>query len=286
MDPFKLTHCLSTTLFDPTRKGSRLAEYMGTFRNSPGSYRMRLGGFVTPGILNIIIACTGVFLVQTLLTLFSRSGYSLMLREFGLVPYLVTHGLRLWQPVTYLFLHGGLWHLLFNMLFLWMFGCDLERSWGRQRLYNYFFLTGIGAAVVNIIVKSIIDPHGVGSGTIPTIGASGAIYGILLASAILYPDRRIWLIPFPVMIPMKIYVMGAVAIEFFSTLGSTGDNVSHVTHLGGMLVGYLYLRRGSWFFRARNSVSDWKRTRARRKFEVYMRKNRNEPPSRPDQWVN
>jgi membrane associated rhomboid family serine protease len=247
---------------------------------------MRLGGLVTPAIRNLIIACTGVFLVQTLLELFSPRSSALMLRELGLVPYLVTHGLRLWQPVTYLFLHGGLWHLLFNMLFLWMFGCDLERSWGRQRLYNYFFLTGIGAALINILVKTILDPRGVGSATVPTIGASGAIYGILLASAVLYPDRRIWLIPFPVMIPMKIYVLGAGAIEFFSTLGSTGDNVSHVTHLGGMLVGYLYLRRGSWFFRARNSVTDWKRTRARRKFEVYMRKNRNEPPSRPDNWVN
>lgn len=249
---------------------------------------MRFGGLVTPAIRNIIVACTGVFLVQTLLMLFSRAGNNLMLRELGLVPYLVTHGLRLWQPVTYLFLHGGLWHLLFNMLFLWMFGCDIERSWGPRRMYNYFLLTGVGAALINILVKTIIDPRGVGSAAIPTIGASGAIYGILLAAAILHPDRRIWLIPFPVMIPMKIYVLGAGAIEFFSTLGSTGtgDNVSHVTHLGGMLVGYLYLRRGSWFFRARNGISDWKRQRARRKFEVYMRKHREEPPSRPDHWVN
>ena len=247
---------------------------------------MRLGGWITPAVRNIVIVCTAVFLVQTLLMLFSRAAYTLTLREFGLVPHLVTHGLRLWQPVTYLFLHGGLLHLLFNMLFLWMFGCDIERAWGRRRMYNYFFLTGVGAALINVLVKTIIDPRGLGSATIPTIGASGAIYGILLAAAILFPDRQIWLIPFPVMIPMKIYVLGAGAIEFFSTLGSTGDNVSHVTHLGGMLVGYLYLRRGSWFFRARNSLSDWKRHRARRKFEVYMRKNRNEPPSRPDHWVN
>jgi membrane associated rhomboid family serine protease len=167
-----------------------------------------------------------------------------------------------------------------------MFGCDIERAWGRRRLYNYFFLTGVGAAFVNVLVKTIIDPQGLGSASIPTIGASGAIYGILLAAAILFPDRRIWLIPFPVMIPMKIYVLGAGAIEFFSTLGATGDNVSHVTHLGGMLVGYLYLRRGSWFYRLRNGFSDWRRLRARRKFEVYMRKNRDEPPSRPDNWVN
>jgi membrane associated rhomboid family serine protease len=263
---------------------------MATFRNYPGGgggYRLRFGGLVTPAIRNIIIACTGIFLIEVLLRLFSPRALGFLLNLFGVVPHDVTHKFFLWQPVTYLFLHdpGGLSHLLFNMLFLWMFGCDIERSWGSRRMYNYFFLTGAGAALINILVKTIIDIEGVRY-TAPTIGASGAIYGILLAAAILFPDRRIWLIPFPVMIPMKIYVLGAGAIEFFSTLGSSGDNVSHVTHLGGMLVGYLYLRRGSWFFRARNSISDWQRQRARRKFEVYMRKNRDEPPSRPDNWVN
>src|SRR5207302_307031 len=151
------------------------------------------------------------FLIQTLLGLFNPAGYRVMIREFGLVPLAVTHGLRIWQPVTYIFLHGGLWPILLNMLFRWMFGVDLERTWRTDRFYTYFFLTG----------------------------GSGA-----------------------------------------------GANVGHVTHLGGRLVGYLYLRRGSWFFRARNSVSDWQRRRARRKFEVYMRKHRDEPPSRPDHWVN
>ena len=145
-----------------------------------------------------------------------------IIRGLGLVPLAVTHGLRLWQPVTYLFLHGGLMHLLLNMLFLWMFGVDIERSWGRRRFYEYFFITGIGAALINVLVKTILDPHGVGTATAPTIGASGAIYGILLAAAIMFPDRKMWLIPFPVTIPMKIYVLGAGAIEFFSTLGSTG----------------------------------------------------------------
>jgi membrane associated rhomboid family serine protease len=258
---------------------------MSTFSNFP-RHRINWGAFVTPAIRNIVLACTGVFLVQTLLMLFSPADYVWFTREFGLVPYAVTHEFHIWQPVTYLFLHGGLLHLLFNMFFLWMFGVDIERSWGERKFYVYFFLTGIGAAFINILVKTIIDPHGLGSALIPTIGASGAIYGILLAAAILFPDRKMWLIPFPVTIPMKIYVLAAGAIEFFSTLGATGDNVSHVTHLGGMLVGYLYLRRGSWFFRVRNGVSDWQRKRARRKFEVYMRKNRDEPPSRPDRWVN
>jgi len=134
---------------------------------------MQLGGFVTPAIRNIVIACTAVFFVQTLAELFYRPGYVWLIRELGLVPFKVTHGLRVWQPVTYLFLHGDLWHLLFNMLFLWMFGCDIERSWGRRRFYEYFFLTGVGAAFLNIVVKTVIDPRGLGTSTIPTIGASG-----------------------------------------------------------------------------------------------------------------
>lgn len=249
---------------------------------------MRWDSYITPAIRNIVLVCTGVFLVQTAFDLFYPLGNALMIRGLGLVPAAVTHSFSLWQLATYLFLHGGLMHLLFNMLFLWMFGVDLERTWGSNRFYFYFFLTGIGAACINVLVKTVIDPHGIGTALEPTIGASGAIYGILLASAIVFPDRKVWLIPFPVQIPMKIYVLGAGAIEFFSTLGTGGggDNVSHVTHLGGMLVGYLYLRRGSWFFRARNGLTDWKRKRARRKFEVYMNKNREEPPSRPDRWVN
>jgi len=260
---------------------------MGTFSNFPRN-RAQWGSYITPAIRNILIACTAVYLVERLAGMFYVPGLEWMMREFALTPFAVTHGLRLWQPVTYLFLHdpNSLLHLLFNMLFLWMFGVDIERSWGERKFYFYFFLTGIGAGLTNILVKTIIDPRGIGSSTIPTIGASGAIYGVLLAAAILFPDRKVWLIPFPVTIPMKIYVLAAGAIEFFSTLGATGDNVSHVTHLGGMLVGYLYLRRDSWFFRVRNGVSDWQRKRARRKFEVYMRKNRDEPPSRPDRWVN
>src|ERR1700722_11920321 len=192
---------------------------MSSFARYPPG-RRDWGGFITPAIRNIVLACVGAFLIQTLLGLFSPDGYRLVIREFGLVPLAVTHGLRIWQPVTYIFLHAGLWHILLNMLFLWMFGADLERAWGTHRFYTYFFLTGAGAGLINVLVKTIIDPHGFGTSAIPTIGASGAIYGILLANAIMFPDRKIWLIPFPVTIPMKIYVIGAGAIEFFLTLGS------------------------------------------------------------------
>jgi len=264
---------------------------MSSFPRYPRSYgpRMSWGRMLPPAIQNIIIACTAVFLMQTLVRLlFSRELQVWYLEELGLVPLAVTHGLRLWQPFTYLFLHGDILHLLFNMLFLWMFGVDLERTWGTHRFYVYFFLTGIGAGLLNVLVKTLLDPHGTGSAVLnPTIGASGAIYGVLLAAAIVFPDRQVWLIPFPVQIPMKIYVAGAIAIEFFATLGTGGDNVSHVTHLGGALVGYLYLRRGLFLYRARNDYLDWKRRRAKRKFEVYMRTHKDEPPRRSnDRWVN
>lgn len=264
---------------------------MGSIPRYPRSYgsRFRWGQYFSPAIRNIIIACTGVFLVQTLIgLLFSPIVTVRINQQFGLMPYSVTHLLRLWQPVTYIFLHAGIWHLLFNMLFLWMFGVDLERTWGTQRFYTYFFLCGIGAGCINVLVKTLIDPHGVGTSLIPTIGASGAIYGVMLAAALVFPDRQIWLIPFPVQIPMRIYVAAAIAIEFFLTLSNgEGDNVSHVTHLGGALVGYLYLRRGLFLYRARNEYLDWKRRRTRRKFEVYMREHKDEPPRRSDDhWVN
>jgi len=259
-------------------------------RSSPRAYgyRFNWGGLLTPAIKTLLIANTAVFLVQTLVHLFLSPEVERALNYgFGLVPRGVTHGLRLWQPFTYMFMHGGLWHLLINMLFLWMFGGDLERLWGKRRFYLYYFVTGVGAGCINILLKTLADPHGVGMSLgPPTVGASGAIYGILLAAAMVFPDRQVWLIPFPIALPMRVYVLIMGAIEFFGSLGSGGDNVSHITHLGGILVGYFYLRRGSFLYRVRNRYSDWKRQRQRHKFEAYMRQHKDEPSSRPDRWVN
>ena len=250
---------------------------------------MRWDSYVTPAIRNIVLVCTGVFVVQTAFDLFYPLGNALMIRASSAWCLLrsLTRCASGSPPPT------SSCTLACCTCFSTCFSCGClvwtsSAPGDRAASASIFLLTGIGAGCINVLVKTIIDPHGIGTAAIPTIGASGAIYGILLASAIVFPDRKVWLIPFPVQIPMKIYVLGAGAIEFFSTLGAGGggDNVSHVTHLGGMLVGYLYLRRGSWFFRARNGITDWKRKRARRKFEVYMNKNREEPPTRPDRWVN
>lgn len=245
---------------------------------------------ITPAIKFLVIACTVVYLGQMLVHYFAGplAEYHDVELVFGLVPYGVTHGFRVWQLFTYLFLHDtrDIWHLVLNMFFLWMFGRDVERAWGRKKFYIYYFVCGAGAGLVNVIVKTIIDPHGAGTSVIPTIGASGAIFGVLLAAAILFPHQRVLLFPFPVAITMRVFVLVMGVIEFFGTLGAGGDNVAHVCHLGGMLVGYLYLRRGSYLYGYRNRVSDWRRRRLIRKFEVYKRRHRDETPRPPDNWLN
>ena len=250
-------------------------------------YNFDWRGFITPGVKLLVLVCTGVFLLQTLADLLlGVKATSWIDHFFGLVPLGPIPGLRIWQPLTYIFLHGGLFHLLINMLILWMFGRDLELVWGKRRFLDYFLLCGVGAGVITIVVKLIPMFWGLRPSDIPTIGASGAIFGILIANAILFPDRRIWLIPLPVTIPMRPYVAVMGAIEFFGTLGSGGDNISHICHLGGMLIGWLYLRRGSFLYNVRNTVSDWQHKRNRKRFEVYINKHKKEPPSRPDNWVN
>lgn len=249
-------------------------------------YRFDIGEYFPRAVKTLCIACVAMFLIEELSQLFFHAeGWNFWLLWFGLVPNDVTHGF-IWQPFTYLFLHAGILHILLNLLYLAMFGADLEHMWGAKKFYTYFFLCGVGAGVIDVVVKTILADHGLGSALVPTIGCSGAIYGILLADAVLLPHRKVWMFPLPVSVSMRVFVIIMGAIEFFGTIGSSGDMVSHVCHLGGMLVGYVYLRRGSYLYSWRNVFSDWKRRRMRKKFEVYVRDHRDKPPSNPDNWVN
>lgn len=255
------------------------------------SYRVSFDFYITSGIKVLLIANFAVFIFEALLYRFSGvPAYLDLLNWFGLVPARVIL-LFVWQPFTYLFLHdiGSIWHILMNMFMLWMFGRELEVVWGRNRFLRYYFLTGVGAGVINVVVKLLPALFGQGipkSAYIPTIGASGAVFGILVACAILFPDRRVYLFPFPVAMSMRTIVILMTILTFLGTFGLGADNVSHLCHLGGLLVGYVYLRRGSFLYNLRNSVSDWQSRRNRRRFEVYMGKHRKDPPSRPDNWVN
>jgi len=260
---------------------------MASFTSGPG-YRFRWEDVLTPGIKTLLIANAAVYLLLTFVLHITPGveTYQALIRWFGLIPLAVTHTLNVWQPVTYLFLHGSFVHLLLNMLNLWMFGQMLERQWGTRRFYAYYFMTGIGAGLILVLVKTLLFSVNSQERAIATIGASGAIYGILMAAALVFPERRVWLLIPPVQLPMKVFVFIMGAFAFFGQLEGGADGVSHLAHLSGMLVGYLYLRRGSFFYGLRNQISDWKQRRLRKKFEVYVKRHKHEPPSRPDQWVN
>ena len=151
---------------------------------------------------------------------------------FGLIPLMVWKKYFLWQLFTYIFLHGGFSHILFNLLALWMFGGELENYWGSKKFLFYFLFCGIGAGICTVV----FTPYQF----IPVIGASGAIYGILLAFAWLFPNRPI-LIYFLFPIPAKYFVIIFGLIELLSSMEGTGGGVAHLTHLGGLVFGFFYL---------------------------------------------
>ena len=170
---------------------------------------------------------------------------------------------QVWQLLTYMFLHSGFTHILFNMFALWMFGVVIENVWGPKKFLFYHISCGVGAGIMQEIAQffsfyftiSAQDPT-VGFGELfaighqlstqlngwTTIGASGAVYAILLAFGMIFPNERIFIFPLPIPIKAKWFVMFYVAIDLFSAMSSSGDNVAHMAHLGGMLFGYLMIR--------------------------------------------
>jgi rhomboid family protein len=227
---------------------------------------------MTPVVKQLLIANTAAFVLSILL---QAAGYGAIVDWLMLTPAAFWRG-AIWQPVTYLFLHAGFFHILFNMLGLWMFGVEIERIWGSRRFLFYYFFTGIGAG----LCVALVNP----SSVVATLGASGAIYGILLAFGMMFPDRPIfiWFV-FP--IPAKYFVMIFGGIEFLSALSMPGGAISHVAHLGGLVIGFLYLRGRPLYFDYRNRYYRWRRHRLQRQFDVYMNKSDRDRQG-PDRWVN
>jgi len=233
----------------------------------------------TPTVKALIIACVITWVVQ-IIAPFEFT------QRFGLTPLDVTRNLSIWQLGTYIFLHGNFTHILFNMLGLWMFGSELELTWGARQFTKFFFICGIGAGILMVLL-SPSDPR-------MTIGASGSIYGVLLAFAMLFPDRIIYYIIFP--IPAKYFAMIMGGMAFFSSLSTTGGGVAHVAHLGGMLCGYVYIkarrlsphrpiRRPGLVATLRGRYTQWQRARLRRKFDVYYnQRHRDDDPGQ--RWKN
>jgi membrane associated rhomboid family serine protease len=198
-------------------------------------------------------------------------------RSLMLVPAQAIRG-AIWQPVTYLFLHslGGPGHLLFNMLALWMFGAPIEETWGTRRFVQYYFLCGVGAGLC-VVVANLLW----GNPQQPTLGASGAIYGLLLAFGMLFPEQEILLaFLFPIKAKYMVMIFGGIAFVFSFQRGST---ISNLAHLGGMIFGYVYIK--SQFGRRRALAGtgfrldlsrrwkEYKIQRAKKKFQVYLKKH-------------
>jgi len=194
---------------------------------TPNQYRFSFGYGLTPVIKKLLIIMAAVFFLQETVGNYDFEKF------FGLVPIRVWSEYSLWQLVTYIFLHGGFSHLFFNLLALWMFGGELENYWGSKKFTYYFFYCGIGAAVCTVVLTPFQRFH--------IIGASGAIYGLLLAFGWLFPNRLIY-IYFLFPIPAKYFVLIYGALEFFYfSRDGTGGGVAHLTHLGGLLFGLIYL---------------------------------------------
>ena len=219
---------------------------------------MFFGGPATRIVKNLIIVNVAVFISQLAFQYLLRS--SLIVEFFGLTPARVTYGFALWQFVSYMFLHGSFLHILFNMLTLYMFGNEMVRYWGPKRFLVYYFVTGIGAGVCSWIVAarsiSVI------------IGASGAIYGLLLAYGLTFPNRVVYIsLLFPIKVKWLVVIMGAVA--FISSITGSDPGVASVAHLGGMIVGYLFLKGRDWRNRYRHFYDQRRREQLKKQFEVY-----------------
>ena len=224
------------------------------FQSNPSQFSYKPSIF-TDAIKILVSINFGIFVLQTI-----SGAESLFFPLFGLVPKLVWSQFMLWQPFTYLFFHGGVWHVLINMFVLWMFGSELERLWGKVHFLRFYFITGIGAGLLTML-------FGLDSIT-PIVGASGAVYGILLAYGLTYPNRTIYLYG---IIPIKSlwFIIGIGTIAFISSFDG-GSQISHLTHLSGMVIGYFVLKKpvrlNDLWFSIRKRTMEYKVQQQEKKF--------------------
>lgn len=205
---------------------------------------------LTPAVKNILLINIFMLIITSL-----RPG----IEHIFALYYPTSPFFHFWQPITYMFMHGGFMHLFFNMFALYMFGVQLESVWGTKKFLLFYFITGLGAAATHLVVQwceiqhniSLIADGGIVARQamqqievikhVPTVGASGAIYGILIGFALLFPDVRLTLIFPPISLTAKWWVIVWIVIELLTGVLSV-DSVAHFAHLGGMLFGFILIR--------------------------------------------
>lgn len=204
------------------------------------------GGFLStiPSVTKNIIIINVIMFLATLVN------EDFMIRTFAMF-FPASPLFKWWQPVTHMFMHGGFWHIFFNMYTLLMFGTMVERTIGTKKFLTFYFITGLGAVALHSGVQWIQAQHFLSAGAelsywnilrTPTVGASGAIYGVLIGFAMLYPDAPLTLIFPPITLKAKWFVIIFAVIELATGVRGVTDGVAHFAHLGGMLFGFLLLR--------------------------------------------
>jgi len=230
------------------------------------------GGSLTPVVKKLLIANGAIFVLQFMLP------GDMLIRYFALFPNQIITQFALWQLVSYMFLHGNLWHIFFNMFTLFMFGREVERYFGSKKFIQFYALTGISGGICHILFNW--------GATIPVVGASAAIYGVLVAFAVLFPHRVITLLLFfilPIQLKARTLVLVFVGLSLFmglqSQLYGTSESVAHLAHLGGALAGYLYLRHRHLFGSIVRKVANYQKQRQEKqriKRETELRKRKKE----------
>ena len=228
---------------------------------------------LTSAVRWILFVNVGIFLFSAIIL--SLIDYNdTFFKTFSQMPYFAVHRFQIWRFFTYMFLHADGMHLLFNMLALWFFAPRLEMRWGAKGFLKFYFLCGVGAAVVHSLftllfgTRTILYDGEVVRGMEYMIGASGAIYGILLAYALYWPDETVLLY---FVIPMRIKYMVLLfgIMEFIGSVNRAGSHISHITHLGGLLTAFLYLRGWTLFRGGRGG--GWFATHPKRIIKRYYR---------------
>ena len=228
-------------------------------RHSSINYSSFGPGPITPAVKWILIANIAMFVLTLILP--DIIGY------LGLIPQQVLRHGWVWQLGTYMFLHAGVGHILFNMLGVWMFGVELERRWGTRFFIQYYAVSGIGGGLTFLLISLLPFQATAITYVTPTVGASGALFGLLLAFAIYYPDRPIMLLL--VFVPARVFVMIYGGFALLNTL-QPSRGVADAAHLGGIIFGYLYLKGGGGLTaEIKYRYLKWKMNRLRRKFDVY-----------------
>ena len=204
---------------------------------------------------NVPVAVKNIIIINVLVMIMTSLNENFMYEKFALF-YPTSPFFHFWQPLTHMFMHGGFWHLFFNMYTLYIFGTILERVWGTKKFLIFYFVTGLGAAMIHTGVEWLQMQYWMSQAAegnmaamnsihalkmTPTVGASGAIYGVLMGYAMLYPDSIMTLIFPPISLKAKWFVLIFAAIELLTGVTGTGGGIAHFAHLGGLIFGFLLI---------------------------------------------